>query len=79
MGRIILTFVIAIALSGCMGNHYGYSTEEWQSFSGQQQDEAKKAYQKLVAEKNKMVEGDQIENATEELINRNIGNHGDLH
>jgi len=70
--------VILLGLVACIGDFYGYSQQQWQAMDPQQQQQAKLKYEALVAQKNKMVRGDKIENAKEDLIERHIGPTGDL-
>ncbi len=40
MKKILLTFVLALLLSGCNTSRYGYSFEEWDGMSRYQRDAA---------------------------------------
>ncbi|TQV89078.1 hypothetical protein [Aliikangiella coralliicola] len=72
----VLVLSGATCLSACVGDHYGYSKQEWQLMSKMQQEKAKKSFQALVAEKDKIVKGDAISQTTEAFIERNIGKRG---
>ena len=71
MKRIVVLSGI-IGLAGCIGEYYGYSEQEWSQLSVEQQKIAQQDYTSLVAEKNKLVQGDSIENVTTELTRRGV-------
>ncbi|MCW8878723.1 MAG: hypothetical protein OQK51_16850 [Kangiellaceae bacterium] len=68
-------YLSLLVLSGCIDDYYGYTQQEWNNLSQEQQKKAIDKYNKLVAGKNKMVEGDKLKEVTEEFIDRNIGKH----
>ena len=76
--QIVKFLAIAASLimfSGCIGDYYGYTLQEWNSLSQEQQKKAIKSYNQLVANKNKEVHGDPIKEATDDFIDRNLGKH----
>ena len=70
MSRKLTILIFLIGVSGCLGDHYGYTQEEWATLSSEQQEEAKEQYKKLVENKYKQVHGNKIQKATTELVNR---------
>ena len=72
MLKKIIVFVLGVFLTGCIGDHYGLTKEEWSSLSQQQKQEAKDKYQQLVDNKNKQAQGNKIEKATTELVSRAV-------
>ena len=70
LSSLKLVCISFLLLSGCIGDHYGYSNDEWNNLSAEQQKKAKEKYSELVAEKNNDVHGDKIEKATEDFKKR---------
>ena len=73
--KFLAITVSSIMFSGCIGDYYGYSLQEWNNLSQEQQKKAIDKYNRLVVNKNKEVHGDPIKEATDDFIDRNLGKH----
>ena len=67
---VFLGIIISFALTSCSIFYYGYDKSEWDSLSGVEQARVKASYQKTIAEKNRIVNGDPIEEATRAFKSR---------
>ena len=68
-GVLISVFIF----SACADSHYGYSKEEWDKLSDQQQRMVKKEYEAIL-KKNKDLEHDQLlRERDEQIIRRGLG------
>lgn len=72
MSKLLLFIGLFLFLSGCSSFYYGYPKNEWEALSAQQQEVVKKDYQKIVKEKNLIVHGDPVEEATDTFRTGNI-------
>lgn len=66
----VVIFAVFLALNGCATFYYGYSKEQWDSMSPDEQELAKAEYADVIAEHNKNTFQDSQDKATEAFKDR---------
>ena len=59
--RLIFVVMLILAASGCTNTYYGFSHDEWEAMTPEQQAETKSKYQKVLAEKGRLATGNTAE------------------
>lgn len=72
MAKYIFIISLFLFLVGCSSFYDDYSKNEWQALSREKQDVVKKEYLEIVKNKNEIVHGDPVEQATDSFKVRNI-------
>lgn len=72
---IVVIFVVFLA--GCSSFYFGYSKEEWVLLSETERAAAKEAYRHVIAQKDKVVQGNPRDDAANAFVERAVGKTGD--
>lgn len=70
----VFWFVAALCIfsSGCSMFYYGHTKEEWMQFSEEEQEEAKKEYQRIVETKREQDDSDTIDTRSQSVIDYGV-------
>jgi TRAP-type C4-dicarboxylate transport system substrate-binding protein len=71
LSHFILLF--ALAIMACANSYYGYSKEEWDKLSPEQQQAAKQEYEEILKKKKDLEHDQLLRERDEQIIRRGLG------
>jgi TRAP-type C4-dicarboxylate transport system substrate-binding protein len=71
LSHLILLF--ALAIMACANSYYGYSKEEWDKLSPEQQQAAKQEYEEILKKKKDLEHDQLLRERDEQIIRRGLG------
>lgn len=71
-GVVMPLFMVSFAVSGCATEYYGYSRQQWNAFSQEEQTAIAKEYDYILEEKEQQRHKDLIESYRQKIIERGV-------